>query len=291
MKKGSKKKSVGNSYFLPLDDVKHFMNEAAMNNQEGVFLYAIADPGIKKLVPPPLKLVDPKKPMIYLYIVNIREPSFGPWYMEGGIGVIAKYEDTVGLYFFNLQLCGPNALMGAFSGREASGLPKKLCDDIVVERVGDWGHCYIERGGVRLVDVELEIGSYNVSDLVLGTEGASDIPEGIVLEGGCLLHRCSIGAEGFDTLDLSYYDSVMKYDTWEPATAKMTLQSSIDDPYGEIKIDSILGAGWATCDNWVRGNTVLYTYPKDTIDETMRYLLAGRFDRSTMVKHSQRYGY
>lgn len=274
-----------------MEDLDNFMEGAAMNSQDGIFLYGIADPSVKKFLPPPLELADPENPLLYLYIVNIREPTFGPWYMEGGIGVVAKYGDKSGVYFFNLQLSGPNALMGAFTGREGSGLPKKICEKIVVERTGKVGHCYIERKGVRLVDVELEIGSYNVPELILGPEGAGEKPGELIVDGGCLLHRYRMDGADFKDMELIFYDSFVKYYAWEPASATVTLTSSLDDPYGEIPLVTVLGAAWAKCDDGVRGNTTLYRYPDDQIPEAMRYLLAGRFDRSTMCKGTQTYGY
>ena len=70
-----------------------FLKDAAMNNQEGIFLSGITDRSVQRLLPPPLELADPENPIFYLYIVNIREPTFAPWYMEGGIGVIARYKE------------------------------------------------------------------------------------------------------------------------------------------------------------------------------------------------------
>lgn len=125
------------------------------------------------MLPAPLELADKENPVFYAYIVNIREPTFAPWYMEGGIGIMAKLGDIFGLYFLGLQLTGPGALMGAFSGRETSGLPKKIGDRISVERSENSGHCFIERGGVRLLDVHLDIGKYNDKTFSMPQEGCS----------------------------------------------------------------------------------------------------------------------
>lgn len=281
------------SYFISKEKLANFMNDPGMNNQEGIYVFGITDPSVNRLLPPPLELVDPEKPMFYLYIVNIREPSFAPWYMEGGIGVMAKYGGVSGIYFFNLQLSGPGALMGAFTGREGSGLPKKLCERIVVERTDEFAHCFMERNGVRLVDVELEIGQYNNPAFSVEQENCQTIPGGLLTEGGCLLHRYALDAEGelgFKDLRIMAYDSPTRYYSWEPASATMKLNSSIDDPYGEIPLLTILGAGWAKCDNFVRKQTVLYHYPQEKIHETMQYLFTGRYDRSLLCKGHQCYG-
>ena len=279
-----------NSYFLLADQIKNLMKEGAMNSQDGIYLYGLTDKSVEKFLPPPLELADPDNPMFYLYIVNIREPSFAPWYLEGGIGLLAKYGDKIGVYFFSLMLSGPGALMGAFTGREGSGLPKKTCETIIVERTGNYGHCCIERLGVRLVDVELEIGNYNIPDLKLGMEGCADIPGGMLVEeGGCLLHKYRMDDGAIKDMDLIYYHSPSRYYSWEPASATMTLASSINDPWGEMPPVTVLGAAWAVSDNWVKGTSVLYTYPDESVSEAMQYLFAGRYDVSMLCKKHQHY--
>ena len=276
------------SYFVPEGKMAGFMRNSAMNSQEGIYLFGLADPSVKRLLPPPLELIDPAKPMFYLYIVDIREPSFAPWYMEGGIGVGAKYGEKTGLYFFNLQLSGPGALMGAFTGREASGLPKKTCERIVVERTDEYGHCYIERKGVRLVDVELEIGRYNEPSFRNEQENCQDTKGGVLTRGGCLLHRAHLD-KSFKDMEIIYYDSPTRYYSWEPASATVKLTSSIDDPWGEIPLVSVLGAGWAKCDNYVSEQSIIYRYPEDETWRTMQYLFTGRYDRSLLCSGHQRY--
>ena len=224
------------SYFTPEEKMAGFLKDAAMNNQEGIFLSGITDRSVQRLLPPPLELADPENPIFYLYIVNIREPTFAPWYMEGGIGVIARYKEKTGVYFFNLQLSGPGALMGAFTGREGSGLPKKLCERIVVERCDEYGHCYIERNGVRLVDVALKMGAYNQPDFHQEQEKAQTQAGGLLLEGGCLLHKYRLNSEtGIDDLEMIYYDSPTRYYSWEPASATVKFTSSIDDPWAKYQ--------------------------------------------------------
>jgi len=55
-----------NSYVLPKEAFVDFMSEGAMNSQEGIFVYGIADPSIKDLLPPPLDLADPDHPIVYI---------------------------------------------------------------------------------------------------------------------------------------------------------------------------------------------------------------------------------
>lgn len=277
-------------YRIPGETVTDFMKDGAMKNQYGIQLFAATDPEkARDLLPPPLELADPKQPMAYAYIVNIREPTFAPWYMEGGWGIMARYGEYVGVYFLGLMLSGPGAQMGAFSGRESSGLPKKLCDRIVVERVGDEGHCFIERGGVRLLDVRTTTGAYNDASFHTDQEGCSpDNP--VATGGGCLLHKYSMGGpSGFSRMNLLYYDSPTRFHSWEPARADATVLSSFDDRWGALPIEKVLGAGWMVSDNWVRGLSSIHEYPDEEALPLMGYLLPGRFDRCTVLRHHQRY--
>ncbi len=279
-----------NNTILTLEQLSQFMSGASMNRQYGIQVYFELDElKAQALLPPPLKLASPG--LGYLYIVNIREPTFAPWYMEGGIGIMAEHQGVTGLHFLGLQLSGPGALMGMCSGREGSGLPKKLCERIRVERLGNTGHCIIERGGVRLVDVAIEVGAYN-DDVMAQVTGALEpsTPQApIVADGGCLLFRYRLGETGFEDMQITHYDSPTRYLRWEPATVKVSLRSTADDPWGDLPVTRVLGAGWMVSDNWVQGQTTLHTYPNEEAANVMRYLFSGRYDRCTLCGDHQVY--
>ena len=136
------------TYFIPREQIRQFMNPGAMNNEEGLYINWETDPATaRRVLPPQFELLDPEHPIAMVYVVNIREPTFAPWYMEGGLSLLCRYGETVGVYFLNLQLSGPGAQMGLCIGREFSGLPKKMCERIVVERNGDWAYALIESKG------------------------------------------------------------------------------------------------------------------------------------------------
>lgn len=77
------------SYVVDRSTLARFMKDGAMNAQEGISLIGITDDSVARLLPPPLTLLNPEAPVLRLHRVNIREPTFAPWYMEGGIGLIA----------------------------------------------------------------------------------------------------------------------------------------------------------------------------------------------------------
>ena len=137
------------SYFIPREQLYPFM-QPRRDEQRGGPLHLLGDrPGRRAARAPATcsSCSDPQHPIAMVYVVNIREPTFAPWYMEGGLCLLCRYGEQGGVYFLNLQLSGPGAPMGLCSGREFSGLPKKICERIVVERNRRLARALIESQG------------------------------------------------------------------------------------------------------------------------------------------------
>ncbi len=283
------------SYFIPREQIYSFMNPGALNNQEGLYISWETDPAVaRRVLPPPLELLDPAHPIALVYVVNIREPTFAPWYMEGGLSLLCRYGDIVGVYFLNLQLSGPGALMGLCSGRERSGLPKKMCERIVVERNGDCASAVIERRGRRIFSVEVEMGGYNDPLMEVMRK---DYGPGYQERSACLLFQYDYGKapEGhatFPKMRLVNYNSVTDFQTWEPAhVTSLHMEPSLDDPWAELVVVKLLGAGYSVNSNWIPGISPLAQFEGDEADSLISYLFSGRWDRSTLVTgRFQRYG-
>ena len=281
------------SFFIPREQIHPFFNPGAMNNEEGLYVCWETDPvTARRVLPPQLELVFPEHPVVMVYVVNIREPTFAPWYMEGGISLLCRYGATTGIYFLNLQLSGPGAAMGLCSGREFSGLPKKMCERIVVERTDDCARAFIESKGKRIFDVGVEIGGYNDPRMIQFYENAGPGRQG---RGSCLLFqyehgRAPDGHMIFPKMHLLNYDSVTDYQSWEPACIKsVEMQSSLDDPWAELAVVKPLGAAYSINSNWVPSVSRLAQFDGDEADNLMSYLLSGRWDRSTICAGHQRY--
>jgi acetoacetate decarboxylase len=283
------------SYFVEREKLKAFMKEGAMNEEEGLYIFWETDPTVARhVLPPQLELADPEHPLVYSYFVNIREPTFAPWYMEAGIGILGvQYREHSGLYFCNLQLSGPGAQMGLLSGRELSGLPKKMCEKIVVERNDDIAHTVVEAKGKRIFEAEIEIESFNEP-----TKEArfADIVPGASVDGYCFNFKYDIGADSDGRMTLPKvtligYDSVTNYRTYEAASVKsISMEPSLDDPWSELVVVRPLGAAYSINSNWVRGVHALATFEGKESDDLFSYLFTGRYDRSTICAGHQRYG-
>jgi acetoacetate decarboxylase len=282
------------SFFVPRERIYSFFNPGEMNSQEGLYLCWETDPAVaRRILPPPLELLDSDHPVVMVYVVNIREPTFAPWYMEGGIMLLSRYGDANGGYFLNLQLSGPGAVMGMCSGREGSGLPKKVCERIVVERNGEYARAWIERKGRRIFDAEVEIGSYNhpiAGQLYNDPEPAKQT------RGGCLLFQYDqeLAPDGhavFPRMRLLNYDSAMKYQSWETAEIKsIKMEPSADDPWAELSVVMPLGAAYSINSNYDVRTSFLAEFEGEEADGLISYLFSGRWDRSTISHGHQQYG-
>jgi len=252
-----------------------------MNDITAATIYAVPAPSIKALIPPPLELAEPA--LLTIYVSNINKPTFTAPYIEGGIAVSTKFTDSAGtvhngLYYFSLQLCGAGAQNATFMGREEAGLPKKFANTIGLKRVRDDVFFHVERNGVKLLDARLKIGSYNDLAFSNGLENLNSA-KGMLKQDGVLTHRYNMSNEnGLHNMSLYYYNSSTFYNRYEPAYAKIKLQSSKYDPWGEIKIVKVLGGSWARNNNIVVDVTKIHSYPDAEAMNIMQYLYTGRFD-------------
>ena len=282
------------SYFIPRDRIHPFLNPAAMNNEEGLYISWETDPAVaRRVLPPVLDLIDPDHPVAMVYVVNIREPTFAPWYMEGGIYLLCRYKETPGVYFLNLQLSGPGAAMGLCSGREFSGLPKKLCERIVVERNDRWARTFIESKGRRIFDAQVEIGA---SDETASEGPDQGVGPGETSRASVFLFqyetdRASDGHMTFPKMSLINYDSITEYKSWEPARiVSLAMEPSLDDPWAELVVVKPVAAAYSINSNWVPNVSRIAEFEGEQADSLMSYLFSGRWDRSTICDGHQRYG-
>jgi len=181
--------------------------------------------------------------------------------------------------------------MAQASGREFSGLPKKVCERIVVERNGAIARAFIEAKGKRIFDAQVDVGAYNdpgMKHLALPKAAGQQ-------RGACFLFQYEAGhaPDGhmtFPSMSLVNYDSVTDYQTWEPARIRsITMEPSLDDPWSEITVVKPLGAGYSINSNRVAGVSPIAEFEGDEADALMPYLFSGRWDRSTITA-AQRYG-
>ena len=223
----------------------------------------------------------------FAYIINIQEPTFCSRYTEGAMAVPATYNGQQGLYWLSFMLGGPGALMATLAGREIGGIPKKIADDITVKRIGDYAHAYIERHGKKIIDIEMDIsGNYN-NHAAKAVFGEPEAGLEVLLESLFYKYDCNKDENGivrFSDGRLINMAFDTEYHSWEKGTAEINLCQSIEDPWAELEVIEVLGAGYVRNDIDLAKSQVL---TEVDIDEVVPYLLASRFDKGSMNKGEQ----
>ncbi len=201
---------------------------------------------VKKLVPAPL---EPLAPIAFSYIANMGGCSHWKNYNEGALYIPVKHDGGVSFYCLAMAIGGKNDTAIAL-GREVFGYPKKNASELAVVRTGNHVHAWIERHGIRYIDVEAEIGEYNTPEAanILGAfKTGAEVPGNVAnfhygIE--------SIGDKASFT-NVKLVDSLCKFKFSSVENAKInniTLKPSADDPWAEVEVVRPLGAAYVRCD-------------------------------------------
>lgn len=270
------------SFLLTRDEIARYGSVNDMKSQEGVYCAWLSDPAaIRKILPPQLGMF--AMPIVTLSVAHVNEPTFADDYYEAILGVFATMNDIPGMYPVAMVLGGPGAEMAALTGREDAGMGKKTGAEFVIRRNGDRVKATVTRRGTQLIDLDMEIGEYNnpLCDQLYFSPGP-----GVTTQGGTFLYKfdrmVDEDAQAHYLSGALYGEfSSYLYKTWEPGFVDLKLKSSIDDPWAELPIHSIVGGAYSTND--------LYLTPPAKVmdldaDEVVPYLLTGRFDRTLFME-------
>ena len=270
------------SFRVPAEDLPNFGKVSLMKNQEGVYLAYLTDPAaIARLLPPPLKPFS--IPVVTLSVCHVKEPTFADDYYEAILGVYATYGTTLGLYPLGLVLGGPGAEMAVQCGRDNGSIPKKLGAEFVIRRSGDSVTAQVTRRGTQLVDLKMGLGQYNSP--LTGTLYQFPAPGKKTYGGGFYFHfdrePDQQGISHFMNGCLLQNLCEYTYHTWEPGFAALQLRSSVDDPWAELPIHTIVGGAYSCNDLMVHK---LNLAEKVDADAVVPYLLTGRYDRTAFME-------
>lgn len=274
------------SFVTPADEMPNFGKVSLMKNQEGVYLAYLSDPAaIAKLLPPPLKPFS--VPVVTVSVCHIKEPTFSDDYYEAILGIYCTYGKQLGLYPIGLVLGGPGAEMAVQCGRDNGSIPKKLGSEFVIRRNGDHVTAQVCRRGTELVNVTLEIGEYNnaMTGMLYQFPEAGKKTYG----GGFYFHLDRMpdkeGKSHFQNGAMLQNLCEYNYHSWEPGFASLKLQSSIDDPWAELPIRTIVGGAYSTNDLMVHKLNLGEEIDADILAP---YLLTARYDRTAFMETGRR---
>lgn len=268
------------SYVVSDEDVKNFLNLPSMNDQEGLgFAYATDEATLAAMIPAPLKLV---APVVCGYVVHMGKPTFSRPYLEQSTFALVSYKDKMmGAYPLTLLLHGPGAESAVIAGREGAGIPKKLADAIEINRNDNSASATVERHGKTLMNINWEAGELN--DPSIMKQFAGQLALGKEAEMNSFFYTYDLdqhddGSNHFTNVELVATQLRSLCDKVEPGKLSIELDSTDDDPFGELKVLKPLGAAWFHFDTSVMYNTLKL----ESVDAaaTMPKLLTGRYDRS-----------
>jgi len=275
-------KAKVSSFRVSKDEISNFGKVSLMDNQEGLYISYLTDPSaILNILPPPLKPFS--LPVVTVSICHIQNPSFADDYYEAILGVYATYKNQLGLYTIGLVLGGQGAEMAVQCGRDNGSIPKKLGAEFVIRRNGDQVCASVTRRGTQLVDVNMTLGEYNSSLTapLYQFPGAGKQTFG----GGFYFHFNRIpdenGVSHFVDGALLMNQCEYNYSAWEPGTVAMEVNSSIDDPWGELPIRTMIGGAYSKNSLLVHKLNLVEKLDAETI---IPYLLTGRYDRTTFME-------
>ena len=182
-----------------------------------------------------------------------------------------------------LVLGGPGAEMAVQCGRDNGSIPKKLGAEFVIRRSDDSVTAQVTRRGTQLVDLKMELGQYNSP--LTGTLYQFPAPGKKTYGGGFYFHfdrePDQQGVSHFMNGCLLQNLCEYTYHTWEPGFAALQLRSSVDDPWAELPIHTIVGGAYSSNDLMVHK---LNLAEKVDADAVVPYLLTGRYDRTAFME-------
>lgn len=236
------------SFVVTGDELSNFAKVSHMRGQEGIYLAYLTDPAaVAKVLPAPLEPF--AVPVVTVSACHIKEPTFADNYYEAILGVYCTYKGQVGLYPISLLLGGPGAEMATQLGRDNSAIPKKLGAEFYIRKgENDKVTCNVSRRGAELLNIEMQLGSYNHP--LTHALYQSPVPGKVTAGSGYYFHFDRLPDENgkfkFTNTGLIRNVCNYTYDAWTPGYVnRLEIKSSIDDPWGCLPINTIVGGAYA----------------------------------------------
>jgi acetoacetate decarboxylase len=204
---------------------------------------------IERLLPPPLKPAT--YPIAFVFVANYPETNFGISYLESALFLRASFEGEEGNYCLSMPVTSDMALIG---GREMFGFPKKI-GLIDIKRQGQEVHGWTERHDFRFLDVWASLtGAFNVPEVQDLFTQASD--SNVVIYN--FKYFPAPDGQGFDyNPRLMREEVAFRPSSIEAGEAKLSLQSSQTDPWGEVEVVRVLGATYTIGNNSMQMGSIV----------------------------------
>jgi acetoacetate decarboxylase len=201
---------------------------------------------VERLLPQPLKPAS--KPIAFAFIANYASSNQGLPYYEGALILRCQFNGENGNYYLAMPVTDDRAMIG---GREIFGFPKKIAN-VHLERNDKEVYAYSERLGTKNIEIRVKLtGKFNDPD-------TPKIIKELELLPGRKKNTVNFNFKYFPAPNKNGFD----YNPWlvkqetavspismEMGEAEVNLNSTVHDPWGEIKIVKVLGALYLKTDN------------------------------------------
>lgn len=204
---------------------------------------------VQAVLPKPLVPAD--EPLGWALVARYPETNFGLSYGEGALFLKAVYKDEPGWYCLAMPVDNDMAMV---AGRETAGFPKKIAEEITLERTGSQVMGRVIRRGVEVLHIEAEL-SDDVSATTLDALG----PEVDDLEGRPCRKAVAFLFKFFTSPDMRGFDYLPRLvrgvvlfrprDDVRSGAGKLEMISSPYDPLGDIPVSDLLEVSYGTWDN------------------------------------------
>lgn len=209
------------------------------------------DPAVvQRVLPKPLEV--PEDPMALAFVARYPETNFGVSYNEGALIVPAAFKGETGGYCLAMPVDNDMAMIG---GRERHGFPKKLADQITLERQEDHAMGSVVRRGEEILHLEaaltdpIDVGSLEqlIGPSVQDLDGRQSLPFVSFL----FKHFPATDGTGFEYPPLL----IRQVTLFRPradllaGAGKIVMGAAPADPLGEIPVRDVVLAVYGVFDN------------------------------------------
>jgi acetoacetate decarboxylase len=199
----------------------------------------------------PKPLVPADDPLAQAFVARYPKTNFGVSYSEGALFLRAVFKGEPGWYCIAMPVDNDMAMVG---GREQFGYPKKIAEDITLQRTGSHVEGSVTRRGIEVLHIEAEL-SDPVNQSALDAIG----PETSDLDGNACRKVVSFlfkffpspSGRGFDYLPRLVREVVLirPSDDVQTGAGKLEMASSPFDPLGDVPVRDLINVSYGTWDN------------------------------------------
>jgi acetoacetate decarboxylase len=210
--------------------IEHALSHPRFVNGEMLAVEFLTDEAVvAHVLPPPLEPAD--APRVRAMVGRWQSNCVGDFF-GGAIYVAARHDGVDGDYVLAMYMDND---VPTIYGRDLFGEPKKLARS-ALHRSGDAFHAWLERGGVRLMELHAQLptesGPFEARGVNFNFK-ARPAADGSGLEEDAILTRAE-----FQTIGRSAREGA----------GSVVLRGTVHDPLDELPVVSVLGASFVECD-------------------------------------------